>query len=214
MAHIITPQHSTNLTVNYVVLALSFVFEGYSWSVALKEFKRAKGTLGYFAAVKQSKDPSVFTVLFEDTAALLGLAVAAAGISAAAYFDIPELDGVASVIIGLILGTTALLLARESKALLLGEAALPHVQEEIMAAVRGDPDIERVNGMTTVHLGPEQIVVALSLEFKDERSTGDIEECVERIESKLREHRSDIASVFVKPQNSAVWRERRALLKK
>jgi cation diffusion facilitator family transporter len=214
VAHIVTPQHSTNLKVNYVVLALSTVFEGYSWSVALKEFKTAKGTLGYFAAVKQSKDPSVFTVLFEDTAALLGLAVAAVGISAAAYFDSPELDGVASVIIGLILGATAILLARESKALLLGEAALPHVQEEIMAAMRGDPDIERVNGMTTVHLGPEQIVVALSLEFKDERSTSDIEKCVERIEAKLREHRSDIASVFVKPQTSAVWRERRALLKK
>ena len=212
VAHIVAPQHATNLTVNYVVLGLSALFEGYSWRVALKEFRTAKGSLSYFAAVRQSKDPSVFTVLFEDTAALLGLFIAFLGISAAAYFDRPELDGVASILIGFVLAMTAIFLARESKALLMGEAALPHVQKEIMAAVTGDPDVERVNGMTTVHLGPDQIVVALSLEFKDDRSTADIEDCVERIEARLKQRRSDIASVFIKPQTSATWRERRAQL--
>jgi cation diffusion facilitator family transporter len=212
VAHIIEPHPATNLTVNYVVLGLSALFEGYSWRVALREFKAAKGSLGYLAAVRQSKDPSVFTVLFEDTAALVGLLIAFIGITAAAYFERPQLDGVASVLIGLILAATALLLARESKALLLGEAALPHVQEEIKAAVDGDPDIERVNGMTTVHLGPDQIVVALSLEFKDHRSTADIEDCVERIEARLKHSRSDIASVFVKPQTAGAWRKRRSRL--
>jgi cation diffusion facilitator family transporter len=210
IAHVISPHPATSLTANYVVLGLSALFEGYSWRVALKEFKAAKGTLSYFAAVRQSKDPSVFTVLFEDTAALLGLLIAFIGITAAAYFERPELDGVASILIGIILAATAILLARESKALLIGEAALPQVQEEIRAAVDGDPDVERVNGMITVHLGPDQIVVALSLEFKDDRSTADIEDCAERIETKLRKRRSDIVSVFVKPQTSATWRERRA----
>jgi len=212
ISHVIAPHPATNLTTNYIVLGLSAMFEGYSWRVALKEFKAAKGSLSYFAAVRQSKDPSVFTVLFEDTAALLGLFIAFIGIMAAAYFERPELDGVASIFIGLILAMTAMLLARESKALLIGEAALPHVQEEIRSAVDGDPDVECVNGMTTVHLGPDQIVVALSLEFKDDRSTEDIEACVDRIESRLRERRSDIASVFVKPQTSATWRKRRARL--
>jgi len=212
ISHVIAPHAATNLTTNYIVLGLSALFEGYSWRIALKEFRAAKGSLSYFAAVRQSKDPSVFTVLFEDTAALLGLFIAFIGITAAAYFERPELDGVSSIFIGLILAMTATLLARESKALLIGEAALPHVQEEIMAAVDGDPDIERVNGMTTVHLGPDQIVVALSLEFKDDRSTEDIEDCVERIEARLKQHRSDIASVFVKPQTSATWRKRRAKL--
>nr|WP_047577860.1 cation diffusion facilitator family transporter [Methylobacterium sp. ZNC0032] len=212
VSHVITPHPATNLTANYVVLGLSAMFEGYSWRIALKEFRVAKGSLGYFAAVRQSKDPSVFTVLFEDTAALLGLIVAFAGITAAAYFERPELDGVASILIGVILAATAVLLARESKALLIGEAALPHVQVEIRTAVEGDPDVERVNGLTTVHLGPDQIVVALSLEFKDDRSTGDIEDCVERIEARLRKRRSDIVSVFVKPQTSATWRKRRAQL--
>ena len=212
IAHVIAPHPATNLTVNYVVLGLSALFEGYSWRIALTEFRVAKGSLSYFAAVRQSKDPSVFTILFEDTAALLGLLIALIGITAAAYFERPELDGVASILIGLILAATAMLLARESKALLIGEAALPQVHEEIRAAVDGDRDIERVNGMTTVHLGPDQIVVALSLEFKDDRTTGDIEDCVERIETKLSERRSDIVSVFVKPQTSATWRERRARL--
>lgn len=212
VAHILTPHRATDLTVNYVVLALSALFEGYSWRIALKEFRAAKGSLSYFAAVRQSKDPSVFTVLFEDSAALLGLFIACLGITAAAYFDRPELDGVASVLIGLVLATTAIVLARESKALLMGEAALPHVQKEIMAAVSEDPDVERINGMITVHLGPDQIVVALSLEFKDDRSTSAIEDCVERIEARLKERRSDIASVFVKPQTSATWRERHAQL--
>lgn len=212
ISHVIAPHPATNLTTNYIVLGLSALFEGYSWRIALKEFRAAKGSLSYFAAVRQSKDPSVFTVLFEDTAALLGLFIAFIGITAAAYFERPELDGVASIFIGLILAMTAMLLARESKALLIGEAALPHVQEEIMAAVDGDPDVERVNGMTTAHLGPDQIVVALSLEFKDDRSTEDIEDCVERIEARLKQRRSDIASVFVKPQTSATWRKRRAKL--
>lgn len=212
VAHIIEPHPATSLTMNYIVLGLSALFEGYSWRIALKEFKAAKGSMSYFAAVRQSKDPSVFTVLFEDTAALLGLLIAFIGITAAALLERPELDGVASLLIGLLLAATAILLARESKALLLGEAALPHVQEEIRAAAGGDPDVERVNGMTTVHLGPNQIVVALSLEFKDDRSTADIEECVERVETKLRARCSDIVSVFVKPQTSAAWRERRARL--
>lgn len=212
VSHILAPRHASNLTANYVVLGLSLLFEGYTWRVALREFRKAKGSLGYYAAVRQSKDPSVFTVLFEDTAALLGLLVAFLGITAAAYFDRPELDGVASIMIGAILAVTAVFLARESKALLMGEAALPQVQDDILAIARADPDVEQVNGLTTVHLGPDQIVVALSLEFKDDRATGDIEGCVERIEAKLRGKRNDIASVFVKPQTSTAWRKRRVQL--
>ncbi|MCZ0738204.1 cation diffusion facilitator family transporter [Phreatobacter sp. AB_2022a] len=213
IAHIREPRPATDLAANYVVLGFSALFEGYTWRVALKEFRAVKGALGYYAAVRESKDPSVFTVLFEDTAALLGLFIAFCGITAAAWLDRPELDGIASLFISAILALTAIFLARESKALLMGEAALPHVQEEILTVVRGDPDVERVNGLTTVHLGPDQIVVALSLEFRDDRSTAEIERCVERIETRLRRSRTDIASVFVKPQTRATWRARRARLR-
>ena len=214
ITHILAPKPATNITINYMVLCFSVLFEGYSWRIALKEFNLSKGRLGYFEAVRRSKDPSVFTILFEDSAALLGLFVALIGISAAHYFDMPVLDGVASVGIAFILAATAIFLARESKALLLGEPALPEVQESILHVVRGDRDIQQINGMTTVHLGPEQIVITLSLEFKDELTTSEIELCVERLEAAIRKERTDIVSIFVKPQTSTMWQQRRALLKK
>ena len=210
--HIIEPEPATDPVVAYVVLGLSMLFEGYSWRVALKEFRTVKGKLSYLAAVRQSKDPSVYTVLFEDSAALLGLAVAFLGILGAQLLGIPELDGVASIGISLILGTTAIFLARESKELLMGEAALPEVQEAIRSIAERDPDVLKVNGVITSHLGPDQIVVALSLEFRDEMTVPEVEACITRIETALRAERKDITGLFVKPQTSQVWQERRALL--
>ena len=210
--HIIEPEPATDPVVAYVVLGLSMLFEGYSWRVALKEFRTVKGKLSYLAAVRQSKDPSVYTVLFEDSAALLGLAVAFLGILGAQLLGIPELDGVASIGISLILGTTAIFLARESKGLLMGEAALPEVQEAIRSIAERDSDVLKVNGVITSHLGPDQIVVALSLEFRDEMTVPEVEACIMRIETALRAERKDITGLFVKPQTSQVWQERRALL--
>ena len=210
--HIIEPEPATDPMVAYVVLGLSMLFEGYSWRVALKEFRTVKGKLSYLAAVRQSKDPSVYTVLFEDSAALLGLAVAFLGILGAQLLGIPELDGVASIGISLILGTTAIFLASESKGLLMGEAALPEVQEAIQLIAERDRDVVKVNGVITMHLGPDQIVAALSLEFRDEMTVPEVEACITRIEAALRAERKDITGLFVKPQTSQVWLERRALL--
>lgn len=210
--HILEPHHATNSTANYIVLGLSFLFEFYSWSVALKEFRTIKGKQSYLQAVKRSKDPSVFTVLFEDSAALLGLVVAAAGIFAASYFDMPQLDGVASIGIALILGGTAVLLARESKGLLLGEAALPEVQRGLLAIARGEAAAERVNGIITAHIGPAQIVAALSLEFRDDLMAPQIEAAIERIETRMRASYPEVVFLSVKPQKPEIWEARRAML--
>lgn len=210
--HILEPELSSDPVVNYVVLGFSMLFEGYSWKVALKEFRSVKGKLGYVAAVRQSKDPSVFTVLFEDTAALLGLLVAFLGILGSQLLGIPELDGVASIGIAVILGATAVFLARESKGLLIGEAALPEVQESILAIAERDPEVVRVNGVVTVHIGPEQIVAALSVEFRDQISVPQVEASISRIEAALRAERGDIAGIFVKPQTQQSWQSHRALL--
>ena len=212
VSHIVAPEHARGLTANYVVLGLSLLFEGFSWHVALREFRAAKGSLGYIEAVRRSKDPSIYTVLFEDSAALLGLIIAFLGITGAWYFERPELDGVASILISFVLAATAIFLARESKGLLLGEMALPEVQEEIVTVARADPDVEQVNGVVTLQVGPSQIIVALSLEFRDDLTTAAIEACVERLEARLKERRQDIVAVFVKPQTAAGWRTRRALL--
>lgn len=200
VTHILDPHPASDLAVNYVVLGLSLLFEGYSWRVALKEFRQTKGKLGYLAAVQQSKDPSVFTVLFEDSAALVGLVIAFIGITAAAYFDQPVFDGIASLGIAAVLGTTAIVLARESKELLIGEAALPEVQKAIFDIVRADEKVRRVNGVTTVHLGPHEIVLALSLEFEDDLTTTEIEASVARIEALIRASEPAVTSVFIKPQ--------------
>ncbi len=208
--HILDPEPVRNVTVNYIVLGVSFVFEGVTWWVAFKEFRRNKGGLGWFEAVRQSKDPSVYTVLFEDSAALLGLAVAFFGILAAELLGIPELDGVASIGISLILGATAIFLARESKGLLIGEPAMPDVQRKLLEIAQADPAVQKANGVVTVHMGPESIVAGLSIEFDDHTSAPDIEECVERIEARLKAELPEITSLFVKPQTQGRWERRRA----
>ncbi|MEQ1952848.1 cation diffusion facilitator family transporter [Mesorhizobium sp. CN2-181] len=210
--HILEPEPIRNVSVTYIVLGLSMLFEGFSWFVALKEFRITKGRLGYIEAVRLSKDPSVFTVLFEDSAALLGLGIAFAGIVASQIFEMPELDGVASIGIAVILGLTAIFLARESKGLLMGEAALPEMQEAILGIAQADPAIRGANGVITVHLGPNQIVAALSLEFEDHASAPDIEACVIRLETTVRTELPEVVALFVKPQTPATWQERRAAL--
>ncbi|TGQ01980.1 MULTISPECIES: cation diffusion facilitator family transporter [unclassified Mesorhizobium] len=212
VVHILAPEPVSNVKVNYIVLGLSFLFEGSSWLVALKEFRKQKGRQGWLQAVQSSKDPSVYTVLFEDSAALLGLTVAFAGILAAEIFEMPELDGAASIGIALILGATAIFLARESKGLLIGEPASPEVQRKVLAIVQQDPAVQRANGVLTVHMGPEEIVAALSVEFEDHLAAPEIEACVERIEARLRKEMPEIARLFVKPQTSGTWEKRRKVI--
>ncbi|MBZ9742758.1 MULTISPECIES: cation diffusion facilitator family transporter [unclassified Mesorhizobium] len=210
--HIMAPEPVANAKVNYIVLGLSFLFEGSSWLVALKEFRKQKGKQGWLTAVQSSKDPSVYTVLFEDSAALLGLIVAFAGILAAELLEMPELDGAASIGIALILGATAIFLARESKGLLIGEPASPEVQRKVLAIVQQDPAVQRANGVLTVHMGPEEIVAALSVEFEDHLAAPEIEACVERIEARLRKEMPEITRLFVKPQTSGTWEKRRKVI--
>ncbi len=210
VVHILHPEPVENPTVNYVVLGLSLLFEGGSWLVALKEFRHAKGALGWWQAFRQSKDPTVYTVLFEDSAALIGLLIALAGIAAAHAFDIPELDGVASLGIGLLLAATAVFLAREAKGLLMGEAASPEIQSRLLAIVQADPAVRSANGVVTVHLGPNQIVASLSVEFEDHASVNEVEACVERVEARLKAEVPEISGVFIKPQTAARWAIRAA----
>jgi cation diffusion facilitator family transporter len=207
--HILSPEPVENPYVNYIVLGLSFLFEGASWLVALREFRQNKGRLGWFEAVRASKDPSVFTVLFEDSAALLGLIVAFAGILAAQLLDMPELDGVASLGIAAILGATAIFLARESKGLLLGEPAAPDIQRKVLSIAQQDPAVQRANGITSVHIGPEEIVAGLSIEFEDHMTAPEIEACVERIEKRLKAEVPTVSNLFVKPQTTGTWERRR-----
>ena len=133
------------------------IFETGARLVAFGEFRKSKGPLSYLAAVRDSKDPTVFTVLFEDGAALLGLVVAFVGIFLAQQLDMPELDGMASVLIGVILASTAALLAYESKRLLIGESASPALVAGISRIVSREAGVVRVNELLTMHLGPDDV---------------------------------------------------------
>ncbi|PRD44173.1 cation transporter [Phyllobacterium phragmitis] len=207
--HILHPEPMRNPLVNYAVLGLSFLFEAVAWLVALWEFRRNKGHYGYFSAFRRSKDPTIFTVLFVNSADLLGLIVAFLGIVASHMFEMPVLDGVASIGIALVLAATAIFLALESKGLLIGEAAFPEVQAEILATAEADHDVRKVNGVLTVHLGPEEILTALSIEFEGRLTAPGIEKCVDRIEKHLQSRRSDVTLLFVKPQTMVRWQELR-----
>jgi len=206
--HLRAPEPASNPTVAYVVLGISLVFESISWWVALREFRAGKGHFGYFEAFRRSKDPSTFTVLLEDSAALLGLLIALFGLVAAQALDMPELDGIASLGIGAVLAFTAFLLARETKGLLIGEPAHPEVSRALLDLANRDPDIENANGVITVQVGPNQVMAALSAAFNDTCTVPQIEACVARLERGVRESHPEIIALFIKPQTPEAWQAR------
>jgi cation diffusion facilitator family transporter len=152
--HLMHPVPIQNPNLNYIVLACALVFEGAAWYFALTEFGKAKGKWGYFQAVQRGKDPSMFVVLFEDSAAMLGIIVAFVGIWLSQLTGNPLYDGAASVIIGLILAGTAAWLAYEIKGLLIGESATPEIVNGIKEIAKSYPKIKHVNEVLTLHMGP------------------------------------------------------------
>jgi cation diffusion facilitator family transporter len=207
--HIISPHPVKHTLINYGVLALSFVFEGASWLAAVRKLQQSRGPEGYWEAIHKSKDPPSFMVLFEDSAALIGILIAAGGIYLSERFDRPEFDGLASLVIGLVLAAVATILARESKSLLIGERAAPRLVASATKLARDEPGVASAEGALTVHLAPEQIMVALSVEFVDQLTTPDIEACVARIEMRIHAAHPEIITLFIKPQTRerfAAWK--------
>jgi divalent metal cation (Fe/Co/Zn/Cd) transporter len=183
-----------------VVLAISFLLEGGSWLVAVRAFAGVKGDLGWWRAIKRSKDPPTFIVLFEDSAAMFGLVVAAIGISLSLLTHDPRWDGVASIVIGLALAAVAYVLARESKDLLIGEAADPAIVAAVNAVIDGRPEVSGVNEITTIHIGPENIFLGLSVDFVDAVPVGRIEAMIAEAETELRARWPAIRAIYIKPQ--------------
>jgi cation diffusion facilitator family transporter len=206
--HMLRPEPIRAPLVNYVVLGLSAAFEGGSWWMSLRQFSRAKGRLGFYEAFRRSKDPPSFMVLFEDSAALLGLGVAALGNLGAEFLHQPWLDGAASVLIGAILAGVAGLLARESKSLLIGESASPVLATSILSIAAAHDGVAAVNNLLTVQLAPDQVVAALSLEFEDKLRAPQIEAIVAEIEAEIVRTHPQIVLLFVKPQAPEAYQAR------
>jgi cation diffusion facilitator family transporter len=207
LLHVMNPEPVQNPAVNYVVLGLSALFDGSSWWLALRSFKGEMRFGDLFAAVRASKDPPSFMVLFEDSAAIVGLIVAFAGVYLSVALNLPVLDGVGSILIGLVLAVTAALLAQETKSLLIGERADQGIVDALVHLAEQIPGIAHANGIMTVHLAPQQIVIALSLEFADELRTPEIESKVAELERRVCQLYPEVVALFVKPQSLAGFEE-------
>ncbi|AZZ91871.1 cation diffusion facilitator family transporter [Hahella sp. KA22] len=199
--HILHPQVVENPVVNYIVLSLAILFEGFAFFMAIKEFRNAKGQMGYVEAVQRGKDPSMFVVLFEDAAAMLGLVVALGGIVLGQVTGNPVYDGVASVIIGCILGLTALWLAVETKGLLIGESANKKVVKGIREMTQAIPGVEHVNEVLTMHMGPDFVLVNISVDFKDSISAGEIETRIASLDEQIKSSFPECKRIFVEAES-------------
>jgi len=187
-------------TLGYVVLGLAMVFEGAAWFFAFKEFSAVKGKRGYIEAVKRGKDPTMFVVLFEDSAAMLGLVVAFLGIYLSQLTGLAWLDGVAAVLIGCILAATAVWLAYETKSLLIGESADAGAIEEIRRIVSARPRVEKLNEVLTLHMGPDFVLVNLSIEFRDAETTETIERSIATMDAEIKAAIPEVKRVFIEAE--------------
>jgi len=199
---ILRPHPISDPTINYVILILAFIFEGAAWYVAYREFNLVRGDKSLFQAVRDSKDPTVFTVLFEDTAAMLGLVVAFIGIYISVSWNIPWMDGAASVLIGIILAGTALLLALETKGLLIGESAAPEIVEEITEIVKAQDAIIALNEIRTLHRGPNDVLLALSVDYQDDVPAGMVERANSDLEIAIKARFPVVKRMFIEVQSA------------
>ena len=201
---ILHPHPLRDPSVNYIVLGIGMLFEGLTLIVALRAFRRGKGRRRWLDAIRSSKDPTVFTVLFEDTAALLGLLIAAAGLAAGQILGMPALDGFASVAIGLLLAFTASLLAYESQSLLTGEGVQPEVRASIGRLAKAEYGVVGVNELLTMHFGPRDVLVALSLDFEDAQLASAVQDTVSRLERRIKSAHPEVTRVFIEAQSFEV----------
>lgn len=202
IVHILHPSMPGNPKVNYIVLALAGLFEGAAWLFALREFSRAKGKWGYLEAVRRGKNPSLFVVLFEDSAALLGLGMAFLGVYMTQVTGNPVYDGLASIAIGLILGGTAIWLAHETKGLLIGESANREIVHGIRILASSYPQVEAVNEVLTLHMGPDFILANISLDLVDTVPAGHVEKMLEQLRTAIKEEYPQVKRVFAEPRKS------------
>jgi len=195
--HLLHPSELKNVAWSYSVLGISLVFEGISFYVAWKQFQGSQKGRGIWQSIRESKDPTTFTVLFEDSAAMLGLLAALAGVFLSHQLGNPSFDGIASIVIGLILATVALLLIYESKGLLVGEGMNASELAKLRALANSEPKIKRINRMVTMHFGPHTVLLAMELIFANDLPLAAVESTVDRLKKKIRESHADIKHIFI-----------------
>ncbi len=198
--HILHPRPLEHLGWNYALLGIAFCFEGTSLFVALRALKRVKGLQSFWKAIRTSKDPAVFAVVFEDSAALLGLVIAFVGLYLDKQWNAPFMDGFASLLIGTLLGVVAVLLARETKELLVGEGASRDVLRSIRQIAQDEKTVERAGYPLTMYFGPANALLAMKLQFRSQLNAMEIEASIERIETEICSRHPEICHVFLEAE--------------
>ena len=190
----------SGLTLNTIVLGSAIVFEALAFRTAWQEFNKQRGDTPLMPAIRQAKDPTTFTVLFEDSAAMAGLVVALVGVHLASALHMPIIDGIASILIGLILCAVAVFLIWESKKLLIGEAADPEIRQGVEEIAADDPDVEAIGRILTVHMGPQTLVLNMDIEFRNGLTSDDVEDAIDRVETLIRERHEAVKYIFIEAE--------------
>jgi cation diffusion facilitator family transporter len=199
--HILHPEPMGSPLINYTVIGLALLFEGAAWLFALREFSRVKGDRSTIQAVRRSKDPTSFLVLFEDSAALAGLLAALFGVWLAQLTGDPRFDGAASIVIGLILAATAIWLAYETKGLLIGESAAADVVDGVRRLTAAHSAVNQVNEVLTMHMGPHFILVNLAVDFRDNLRAGELESAIAELDRCIKQDFADVKRVFIEAES-------------
>lgn len=194
---LIHPEPLRDPTWNYVVLAGATLFDGTSFVIAWRAFRRTAEGRGFWTHLRGSKDPSQFAVVLEDGADLTGIALAFLGVFLGHELELPRLDGVASMCIGLVLAFVAVVLMRQTKALLLGESASPAVLERIHSVIDADPNVIAADRLLTMHLGPHEILLTASVQLSNHLSEPEVARVIMRLENHVREEVPDVTHVCI-----------------
>ncbi len=203
ITHLQHPGELSDPTWNYVVLGLAFLFEGISWYIALRKFLEVKSDMSFFKRLRRSKDPAIFVVVVEDSAAMLGILIAFAGVFLGHQLNNPHIDGMASIMIGVVLAAVAVFLVYESKGLLVGEAASPQLVTSIKNIIEEDNSTHSMQDPLTMHFGPQEVLLAVNVQFQHELSAEAIEEAVDRIENTIRQKHPEIKRIFIEAESIA-----------
>ncbi|HSV20247.1 MAG TPA: cation diffusion facilitator family transporter [Casimicrobiaceae bacterium] len=198
------PEPMKSVGWNYVVLAAAAVFEGTSLTIALRQFLREKGTRPFWEALHGSKDPTTYTVLAEDSAAIAGLVLAAVGVFVSDRFGVPAADGIASMAIGVLLAFTAVLLVREARGLLIGEGLRPDTLVAIRGMVTADPLVRRVGRILSMYIGPDEVLLAFDVQFTPEAPATEVAAAVTRLEDEIRARYPRISRIYIEPRTIEV----------
>ncbi len=195
------PEPVSSPHVNFIVLGLAMAFEGVAFYLAIKEFNKRRGTTPVFKAVRQSKDPGLFTVLFEDAAAMAGLVIAFVGLLVAEYLGVIWADGAASIGIGLLLATVAIFLCFETKGLLIGEAVSDEMSDDLHKIINGSDAVNSINEFRTMHMGPQDVLLAVSLDVRDDLDTGTLEAALYELEQSIKASHPEVKRLFLEVQS-------------